>query len=244
MRMKSCIGLMFVLLVSDTSGVDGIEWLKDPRVFESISVTPTSLVVTGSSASAFWLIRTFDEDAQARWLKPGVEFVLTPDYETQISDGYHANIAIIPVSFKSQQKGFKIAAVFDARSFGGGMETNATAYVALGDTLTEMDEDDVEMIMAFKLNRYGHRDAAEWVKYEKPQPVITDEGGGATASLPAKSESSGDIPAVESDGGLQPPEQADTIPPTAGNRHRLWRYAVIPLGLLAVLYFMRRNSKN
>ncbi|MCL2104558.1 MAG: hypothetical protein FWH21_05845 [Kiritimatiellaeota bacterium] len=26
--------------------------------------------------------------------------------------------------------------------------------------------------------------------------------------------------------------------------NRLWRYAVIPLGLLAILYFIRRESKN
>ena len=49
---------------------------------------------------------------------------------------------------------------------------------------------------------------------------------------------------LESSGGLQPPGPTDTIPPITGNRHRLWFYAVIPLGLLAVLYFIRRKSKN
>jgi len=238
MKLKTCITLSVALFSGIVYGTDGIEWTKDFPLFDSISATSTKLLVKLSSVGSSWLIRVPEKGE--RWLKSHEELVLVPNQEIWLSE-WHGRIIFTPAFFKSQQTGFRIASTFH---WGDGVTTNALVYVALGDTLTEMKEADVKMVMEWELDPFGNLHAGEWKEYEKPQPVITDEGGGATASHPAKNENNDGIPAVESDGGLQPPEQADTIPPTTGSRHHVWFYAVIPLGLLAVLYFMRRKSKN
>jgi len=63
---------------------------------------------------------------------------------------------------------------------------------------------------------------------EKPSPPLEGE-------RPREPETSGGIPAVESDGGFQPPEQT---PPAAGCRRHVWLYAgiaVLTLGIAAAL---------
>ena len=229
MRMKSCIMLTVVLFVSNIIGMDITEWLKNINLFDSVSTTSTSLTVKTKSSIPFCLIWNQKTNS---YLRPDTDLVFTPDMETRLSDGFHASIHFIPVSFKNQQRGFRIKEMFYD---GIDNKTVRLVYAALGEVLVQMGEDDVKMI----LEKEG------WVKYEQPQSASPPEDNSRAASPRLAESKRGDgIPAVESSDGFQPLEQADTIPPTTGNRHRLWLYAVIPLGLLAVLYFIRRKSKN
>ena len=76
---------------------------------------------------------------------------------------------------------------------------------------------------------------------EKPPPPL--EGELRHSVPPREPETSNGIPAVESSGGFQPPEQT---PQTAGYRRHLWRYAGIAVLILGIggLYARSKISKS
>ena len=243
--MKMKYYTVFVLMIVSRSlrGAYEFEIQKDSNSF-SVIVTSSNLVLHFNDGG--WVVLPdIDVVLFGSAIKRSQEYVenneslmLTPNKRARIyqRDG---SFSFTPVSFRNGQKGFR---VFDQTSSNFvendewvfRVETNIQ-YVALSDTPVQVGEDDVEMI----LEKEG------WVKYEKPKPAIADEGGGAAAPHPAKSGNSDGIPTVESDGGFQPSEPTDTIPPTTGNHCHVWLYVGISLcALCAVLYVIRRESKN
>jgi hypothetical protein len=163
MAMKHCITLVAVLLAGNMYGADGIEVLQKETPLDTIIATPTNLTI---SIRGGYFLERYPKLPDRITLYPGFlvpheELVLIPDQEVRLGER-HGNLVFTPVAFKDKQIGFRIVGVFDACSFGRGVETNALVYVALGDALTEMGAEDVEMIMV----------KGEWVKDENPLPVI------------------------------------------------------------------------
>ena len=131
--MRKCIVCTVLLLANSIVGMDGIEYLKDHPWFENVSITPTHLTVRTSPTS--------------RWLgvEPNVEIILTPDKEIAFSQ-WDMSTTISPVSFKDQQKGFRILQRSNDRRSRDWVTFN-TAYLALSERPVKVGEDDVEMVM-------------------------------------------------------------------------------------------------
>ena len=125
--------------------MDGIEYLKNHAWFNSVSLSPTNLMLRFSpSGSGLW-IWSGNDVLKGCWTVEDEEFVLPADQQTKLSDGRHLDMIFTPASFENQQKGFRVLYLVDDRW--GGYTTNYLGYVALNDTPIEVGEDDVEMIM-------------------------------------------------------------------------------------------------
>ncbi|MCL2104559.1 MAG: hypothetical protein FWH21_05850 [Kiritimatiellaeota bacterium] len=270
---KRSISLIVLLLAIHILGMDempqlnGIKLLLGCGCIESVSVTPTNMIV-----------RTCSSEDIARWwgVEPNAEIILTPEKETVFAE-WHGGVTLSPVSFKNKQKGFRVKTNSRNRE---GEIIFYIAYIALGDTPAEMGEDDVEMVM----------DRGEWVTAEVARKRLEQVKLGPRASMliemadeimrnPERMAEVRKDPWMEAEwneliekgliktnavekkggatvGGAKPSPASREQKLGNGNEqsgieeegqprpHRLWRYAVIPLGLLAVLYFIRRKSKN
>jgi len=245
MRKKSCIMLAFVLLVGEMQGKDGIEHFLDIGLFGSVTTTPTNMMVQFSGGVYFVKYNPRHRNPTPRgdptnngdYIGKNEVLNLTPDQEVILSE-HHGQVLFTPVSFKDQLKGIRILSLF---VWGGKESTNtaATTYIALGDTLVEKSEDDVEMILDGKRAGISWRspDGMEWKTYEKTQPVPKDEGR-ATASLPSRAES---VTTTQDETPITVAEdEQDEEKNKASN---FWLYIVIVLcALSAVLYFLRRKK--
>jgi len=214
MKTKCCLILTCALFMSNVLGTDGIPFLEGR--FPVFSVTPTNLTVTFQPNHARLIIKHM-RGVPGRLSEYGEELVLTLNQETILTDGRHGTQILTPVSFKNQQKGFRITNTF---FFPGRGTTTNIAYVALSTTLTRMREEDVEMIM----------EAGEWVKYGKPQPE-TEKG---ETTSPVKKGGAATLPPSRDDG------QGN-----AQSKPNLWLYVGVSLcALCAILYFLRRKLKT
>jgi len=210
------------LLISDVFGIDGVEYLKNSDLFESVSVTQTNLSLMFAPPPPLRsAVRQGDGGFRdiSEYITNGKAWVLTPDQTARISFMDHAFLDFTPVSFKNQQKGFKILKT--SYWFPGPTVTNAIAYLALSDTPVEVGEDDVEMIM----------EKGEWVKYGKPQPETE------------KSKTTSPVKRGEATAFLSSHDREQGNAPSKPNS--LWLYVAISLCLLsATLYFLRRKLKT
>jgi hypothetical protein len=124
------------------SRMTGFELLLMYGCVDSVSTTPENLVIRFRgghfNVKHNGVIRKTSEYAEN-----DEALILAPDQEAWVSDGHHAGFALVPVSLKNKEKGFRI---IDEFSFGEDVQRNI-AYVALKDTPTPVSEEDVEMIM-------------------------------------------------------------------------------------------------
>ena len=225
--MKKCVFITIVsLFISGVQGMDGVEYLKNRGWFESVSVTQTNLSLKFISPPPIrCFVRQGNVSRAAMELVENDEaWVLNLDQEARITIGGHSRTVFIPVSFKNQQKGFKI--IKTSYWFPGPTVTNAIAYLALSDIPIEVGEDDVEMIMV----------NGEWVKYENKQPVITP-GAEKGSAMVSPSSRKGKLGKGKEESGLEEEGQSKS--------NTLWLYVGVSLcALCAILYFMRRKLKT
>ena len=150
------------------------------------------------------------------------DIVLTPDREIVIGDnsGNAANMVFTPVSFKNEQKGFRMMREMDWYWLTPPLVAMNIKYLALGDEPREMTEDDVETIMEWTANEDGEYHG-EWKTYEKPPPATAPE----------------DTPS------------ANSPPPVVITRSGTTKQSILLMGIgivacfLAILYFLRKKSK-
>ena len=149
MRIKYYIVLVVALLADSVVGMDGIEYLKNNRNFDSVIATSTNLSLTFRSFGAgFYIVQGGDYE-KSRWLELGEEFALIPNQETLLTEGRHFKLIFTPVLYKNQLRGFRIADI----TFGAvarnesGFRVNSLAYLALSDTPVDVGEEDVWIIM-------------------------------------------------------------------------------------------------
>ena len=218
-------------LVSEAmSRMNGLELMLMYGVIDSVSVTSTNLIIT---------LRDFSGNNEA--------LILTPDNEARISDGHHAGVSLVPVSFKNKKKGFKVTHFFNARSFGGGERSN-TGYVALSDMPTEVNEEDVEMIMKdreWKTAEEYHAIVEREDRLHELRVKYRDRRREANELLQGE-ELTNRLAVIEHETQLERKriesgEQAETVSPP--NRC-LWLYALIPPCLLAILWLIRKKRKT
>ena len=218
------------LIPEAKSRMSGTELLLICGVIDSVSATSTSLAITFRMAG-YRVDHNGTSRSTGEYAENNEALILTPDKETNLIE-YHSSYRLTPVSFKDKKKGFRIIDQFNAISFGDGIICNI-GYVALSDTPVEVGDDDVEMIL----------ENGEWVKFEGnkgwesiPQdkivfpPRVSEPQPAAQETPPGPAEA----PANVAEG--EPSEEKTG----AGNR---WLYALIPLCLLAILYFLRKKRK-
>ena len=217
-----------MLIANSIVGMDGIELLERSGPIDSVLVTSTNLVVKFRSLAGNWKIRFLGEQ-EYRVLESYEELTLTPDQAVRIFER-HGQMELTPVSFKNQQKGFRVK----DRHWGPHGETTNIAYVALSDTPVQVSEDDVEgeiprppppppepdPAILDLIARHGEKKAMEIVAFAEAF-ARTNQQGRATS------------PPVEEEGG------AAASPPS-----RLWLYVGIALCLFPILYFLRRKLTN
>ena len=238
--MKKIIVSVAVLLAVSVRGADdALAFLRGTGFFDSVTVSSTNLTL--KFLPDWRMLVRQKGDVVSRLPEFGETISLIPDVETRLSDGHHVFFTFIPVEYRQKQRGFKFLHVFNAYSFGRGITTNNIGYIALSDTPVEVGEDDVEMILV----------NGEWKAYEKSRPAPKEEG----ASAPPPPPEPVPPPARE-----QPPEPTVGTPPQPApadapasvaeneqsgeksNASPLWLYALIPLFLLAIFYFLRRKK--
>ena len=137
MRMKGLIVLTAVLFASGVWGMDAIEALKGN--FASVTVTSTGLTLS----SVRPLIRVLQKGIDLN-LGDNDEIVLTPDFETVLTDRRHVELILKPALFKNKKKGFWL--VTEIRALERGLITT-NMHLVLSDTPMKVGEDDVEMVM-------------------------------------------------------------------------------------------------
>ena len=231
--MKKCvIGIVSVLLVGEMQGEGGLNYFLDSGQIEHVISTPTNVTFKIKTSVLYVEYNPkrpnpFPQLENIPESDPGYILLnLTPDQEVMFGE-HHGRHLFTPVSFKDQQKGFRILALFRW----GKETTNAVAYVAFGDTLMEGNGDDVEMIM----------EKGEWKKYEKPPPVPkTEDEVQETPPIPdepvtaAPDETPVNIAEDEQDEG-----RATASPPS-----RLWLYAAIALCALSAVLWLARKKRT
>ncbi|MCL2103959.1 MAG: hypothetical protein FWH21_02725 [Kiritimatiellaeota bacterium] len=271
---KRSISLTVLLLANNILGMDdisqlnGIGWVLTCGCVESVSVTPTNMIVKTTSR----------EDIARQWeIEPNAEIIAGLDKET-VFGKRRGSVTLSPVSFTDKRMGFRIKDK-TYNSFGP-EDIIQVAYIVLGDTPAEMGEGDVEMVM----------DQEEWVTVEmarihveiekltypalmlfkRAEEIMRDpERMAEVLEEPRFTKSWNELiekgfiktNTVEKKGGAT---VGGAKPPPASREQKLgdgneqsgieeegqtkpncvWLYAVILLGLLAGLYFIRRKSKN
>jgi hypothetical protein len=250
--MKKLIVLVAMLSVDCVQGTDAIEYFKNQQWFNLVSVTPTNVTLKfHSSGGGLWI--SGSDFRKCRLLEYDEVFSLPQGQETLLTDRRHFALYITPVSFTDERTGFRVLEEFNLNSFGQGVTTN-TMYLVLGDTPTPAGEDDVDMILVAKRDSDGYpTNEGEWKKFERgakepppvPRPVqppVQEEAPkppAVTPTEPAVEQApvieDGPPAAIVEDG--QPSEE-----PSKANY--LWLYVLIPLGLLAALYFLRRKPTS
>jgi len=245
--MRKCvIGIISALFAGEMQGKGGVEQFLDAGLFESVITTPTNMMVQMKDEVVYFVEYnpkhrnpTPRGDPQRDWNYTGKSEVLnlTPDQEVILSE-HHGKILFTPVSFKDHQKGIRILI---ASSWGREEITNTavTTYIALGDTLEERSEDDVEMILDG--NRRGiswdTSGKMEWKKYEKSQSVPKEESE-AQETPPSREK-----PVAATDGETPVNVAGDEPSEEKNKATTFWLYTLIPLCLLAaVFYFLRRKK--
>ena len=148
MKKKCIIAVVTILLVGNSQGMDGLEYLKNNRSFESITVTSTNLVLRFVSDPPHFSVIQGGGVRPARTYVENDEYLILPqDQETIFTDMHHSGTVFTPVSYKNQHKGFRIRR--QSRPPIISVETpirNTFAYFALSDTPMEVGKDDVERI--------------------------------------------------------------------------------------------------
>jgi len=244
---KSVIVIVAVLLVTSRnlfadvqSRTNGIELLQGLGCIGSVSSTPTNLIVM-FKAGGFNVGNDGKTRGTAEYAENNEALILTPDKETSIFE-HHANVRFTPVSFKNEEKGFRIIMEFNASSFGHGVERNI-AYVALGDTPIPMSASDVEMIMDGEQNRFAFLSShAKWKKFNRETSI-------QPSSIYRKAvppEPPPEPPAVT------PPEQIETPDKITEDEQdeeknkasKFWLCVVIFHCLLAILWLARKKRKR
>ena len=198
------------------SRMNGLELLLMHGGIDSVFATSENLAITfrGDSITVRHngVMRRSTE-----YMENNEALILAPDQEASFSSGLHAHIRLTPVSLKNKRKGVRIIDVF---SFSGD-ERRDVAYIALGDTLIPVSEEDVEMIM----------EDGEWKKFERDVE--------ATASPPSREKT------VTTTNNETPVNTAEDGQEEGKSKaSNLWLYAIIPLGLLAVLWVVKRKRKR
>ena len=223
MKTKGFVVLTVAMLVGGTQGADKIDCLKE--LVSSVTVTSAGLALTFPPSNSPLSIMQ-----KGVWRRPGhnEEIVLAADGEAILSDGRHVSFFFTPVAFKNGQKGFRITDVFDGRSFGREITTNNIVYLALSDMPMQVGEGDVESEIA-------------------PPPPPKPPEDPQVAWLYKRAEELG-FPLPERTEASTPTEPqaaaAEDAQPEAAAQPRIpWPYALIPLALLAIFYFMRRKRR-
>jgi len=133
------------LLSELQSRMNGTELLLLYGVIDSVTPTSENLMITfrfaGFAVKHNGVMRDTGE-----YVANNEALILTPDKEAWLFDGGHANVSLVPATFKNKKKGFRVTSTFNAKSFGGDLKSN-TGYVALSNTPIDVGEDNVEMIM-------------------------------------------------------------------------------------------------
>jgi len=161
MKTRYLITLVLTVFFSDVQGIDKPTVL-DCGWFGFVSATETNITlkrisqgmpiyVSGVGVENDDFGQAFGGGNRPGWgvrlQRDDREFTVPIDQEIKFSDGYHCQSFHTPVMFKNQDKGFRILSLVD--NLHGEYTTNPITYVAISDNAPiEMDEDDMEMIMA------------------------------------------------------------------------------------------------
>ena len=222
------------LITEAVSRMNGLELiLMSPRV-DSVSVTQTSMIIT---------FRNIIEKRDA--------LILTPDKEASIAE-HHGGLFFAPVLFKNKGQGFQIRDSFTHMAF----ERRNVAYIALNDKPTEVSEKDVEMIMKngewktaeeyYAIVEHANRLQDLRLKYNDKRREAEElfQGEELTNRL-SELEQETKLEKDKIESGVPSGESTATSEPSEAKSkaNRLWLYALIPLGLLAILCFLRKKRK-
>jgi len=221
MRMKCCVAFILMIYVTDIFGQDENELWVNHNWFDPVSVTSTNLIIKFHPHNRVFIT----QKSTGRLSERNEELVLSQDRETELSDGRHVRTVFTPITFMSQQKGFKISLILYGAGYGLG-QTNHVTYLALSDTPVKVGEDDVDMIMV----------SGEWKKFEKD--------GGAQVSPPSREA----VQPVTQETQPDPTEIPDNVTEDEQNEEKnkannFGLYALIPLFLCAgtLLWFIRKK---
>ena len=144
----------------------GVDFLKTSGIFESVTPTPTNLIIkVGSHRSSSWRVTSPGKSPQIhRELPPDGTLVVLPDQTAQFGMR-NLRLILTPVSFKNQHRGFRVTQWHT----GSGMRKQwpVIAYLALSETPMSVSEDDVEMSM----------DNGVWVKPEDSRSLDLEKLG-------------------------------------------------------------------
>jgi len=270
--MKECVVLTAVLFVAHVWGRSGIEHLIENRWIRSATASPTNLAVK-LQLGAFDIGQGNLWRSASEFMANDEELILTPDQETRFSTR-HSDVRWTPVSFKSQQKGFRIIAT--SHWWPNPPVTDAIVYLALSDTLVEMGEDDVEMVME-NGEWITAEDARRRLEIEKlgwPANILIPNEEGILRDPKLMAEVLGDpvfsnkwyeliekgyikTNVVEKEGSpsqkkkgraaASPPSGEENDEEQLGKPNNLWLYGGILLCILLpvpILYFIRRKFSN
>ena len=240
------------LLADVQARTNGVELLFSCRCIDTVSSTPTNVAITFKLEGFSMIWRDGKTLKTADYMKNNEAFILTPDQEVAIG-AYGGGVTLTAISFKDGKKGFRVMRCSN-HIYDNGSIRCEFAYLALGDTLTPMGMDDVEMIWDSKINNTGL--PIGWKHFEGDQAIIY--------VIPPKTPT----PVVPSPAQETPPEPQAVTPPepavaqtpvtedeppaaTAGDEpnqaeskaSNRWLYALIPLGLLPILYVLRKKRK-
>ena len=242
---KNVIVIVAVLLVTSRnlfadvqSRTNGVELLQGLGCIRSVSSTQTNLIITFRS-DGFIVRRDGKTRGTGEYVENNEALVVTPDEEIVIA-AYGGGIALTPISFKNGEKGFRIRSGPSGFSPDGGMKRDF-AYLALGDAPTPMSADDVEMIWDSRLDRTGN--PTGWRRFEGDQAISYPIAPPVQAKPP---EPPSEPPAVTPPEPIETPVNIAEDEPSEekSKTTTLWLYAIIPLGLLVILYLMRRKPTS
>ena len=242
---KSCLIVAVALLVITVRGDDDLAWLEQFYCIKSIKRTPTHLVIKFTSEGALTVVSPKGKPGRltSEYAEKGEDLILDPVCEIALSDMHHFSVSFTPVLYKNKMKGFRIVDRFDARAFGDGIITNNLVHVALGKKNVKVGEEDVlEDLIPPRPPELSREVLKEILKAEEKQREEIKR----MTSLPNHEEVVAITKIEEPTAGMkiessaaiaedEPAEEKRTIP--SG-----WLYSLIPLCILAALYFLRRRT--